>query len=42
MYQDRRDYVWDNCRDTATLRNDRARVVDSLSWGHGHHNGNHH
>ncbi|MFD8970689.1 lamin tail domain-containing protein [Streptomyces sp. NPDC059568] len=42
VYQDRRDYVWDNHRDTATLRNDRGRTVDSQSWGRSHHNGNHH
>ncbi|MEU9116002.1 lamin tail domain-containing protein [Streptomyces sp. NPDC048483] len=37
VYQDRRAYVWDNDRDSATLRNDHRRVVDSESWGrHGH------
>ncbi len=37
VYQDRRNYVWDN-RDTATLRNDRGRVIDTKSWGRfGHH-----
>lgn len=50
LYQDRRRYVWDN-RDTATLRNDRGRYIDSDSWGRhhggggGHHNnggGRHH
>ncbi|MEU9146023.1 lamin tail domain-containing protein [Streptomyces sp. NPDC048349] len=37
VYQDRRHEVWDE-RDTATLRDDRGRVVDSVSWGsRGHH-----
>ncbi|MEU5214168.1 lamin tail domain-containing protein [Streptomyces sp. NPDC020742] len=37
VYQDRRVYVWDNDGDTATLRNDHRRIVDSKSWGrHGH------
>ncbi|AWN25224.1 MULTISPECIES: lamin tail domain-containing protein [Streptomyces] len=36
VYQDRRNYVWDNNRDTATLRNDHRRVVDQERWGHGH------
>lgn len=39
LYQDRRNYIWDNT-DTATLRNDHRRVVDVESWsrhgGHGH------
>ncbi|MDR6980959.1 hypothetical protein J2X68_007701 [Streptomyces sp. 3330] len=34
LYQNRRTYVWDNDRDTATLRNDRGRLVDDYSWGH--------
>ncbi|MGW0771841.1 lamin tail domain-containing protein [Streptomyces sp. NPDC002676] len=34
VFQDRRYYVWDNDRDTATLRNDRGRFVDEESWGH--------
>ncbi|MGA5086075.1 lamin tail domain-containing protein [Streptomyces sp. NRRL S-1314] len=33
VYQDRRHYIWDNRSDTATLRNDRGRYVDSNSWG---------
>ncbi|MFK8845153.1 lamin tail domain-containing protein [Streptomyces sp. Ac-502] len=33
VYQDRRNYVWDNRRDTATLRNDHRRVVDTKRWG---------
>ncbi|WP_371666801.1 lamin tail domain-containing protein [Streptomyces sp. NBC_00289] len=43
LYQDRRSYVWDNHSDTATLRNDRDRFVDAVSWGHDrHHGGNRH
>ncbi|MDR6980958.1 hypothetical protein J2X68_007700 [Streptomyces sp. 3330] len=34
LYQDRRAYVWNNDHDTATLRNDRGRLVDDESWGH--------
>ncbi|MET8566148.1 lamin tail domain-containing protein [Streptomyces flaveolus] len=34
LYQDRRAYVWDNRFDTATLRNDRDRLVDEVSWGY--------
>ncbi|WP_326607570.1 lamin tail domain-containing protein [Streptomyces sp. NBC_01799] len=37
LYQDRRNYVWDNRADTATLRDDRGRTVDTESWGRGHH-----
>ncbi|MEU8892620.1 lamin tail domain-containing protein [Streptomyces sp. NPDC048442] len=37
VYQDRHRYVWNNDRDTATLRNDRGRLVDSVSWGRGRH-----
>ncbi|CAM5495896.1 MULTISPECIES: lamin tail domain-containing protein [Streptomyces] len=33
VFQNRRDYVWDNHRDTATLRNDHHRVVDTKHWG---------
>ncbi|MEU5380534.1 lamin tail domain-containing protein [Streptomyces sp. NPDC005968] len=36
LYQDRRAYVWNNDTDTATLRNQRGRTVDSISWGHRH------
>ncbi|MFE6974235.1 lamin tail domain-containing protein [Streptomyces sp. NPDC057682] len=36
LYQDRRDYVWDNYTDTATLRDSRGRTVDTESWGRGH------
>ncbi|WP_369382026.1 lamin tail domain-containing protein [Streptomyces sp. cg36] len=34
VYQDRHNYVWDNHRDTATLRTDRGRVLDTAMWGH--------
>ncbi|WP_030978992.1 lamin tail domain-containing protein [Streptomyces sp. NRRL S-1824] len=37
LYQDRRSYVWDNRSDTAALRDDRGRTVDTESWGRGHH-----
>ncbi|MFJ6785620.1 lamin tail domain-containing protein [Streptomyces yangpuensis] len=33
LFQDRRDYVWDNRSDTATLRDDRGRTVDTETWG---------
>ncbi|MGW2658980.1 hypothetical protein ACWC1D_35740 [Streptomyces sp. NPDC001478] len=36
LYQDRRDSVWDNYADTATLRDSRVRTVDTESWGRGH------
>ncbi|MGW6746184.1 lamin tail domain-containing protein [Streptomyces sp. NPDC055025] len=42
VHQDSRDYIWGNRGDTATLRNDRGRTVDSESWGRGHHGGNRH
>ncbi|GEC02373.1 hypothetical protein SSP24_00280 [Streptomyces spinoverrucosus] len=32
LYQDRRTHVWDNRSDTATLRNDRGRLIDAISW----------
>ncbi|MFI8916442.1 lamin tail domain-containing protein [Streptomyces sp. NPDC053513] len=39
LYQDRRDYVWDNHSDTATLRDDHGRTIDTETWGrHRHHN----
>ncbi|NLF16959.1 MAG: lamin tail domain-containing protein [Lentisphaerae bacterium] len=41
VYQDRRNYVWDNRSDTATLRNDHRRFIDSQSWGHHRHGGRH-
>ncbi|MEV7130651.1 lamin tail domain-containing protein [Streptomyces sp. NPDC093260] len=37
LYQDRRAYVWNNSFDTATLRNEHHRFVDSRFWGHRHH-----
>ncbi|MGW5060474.1 lamin tail domain-containing protein, partial [Streptomyces sp. NPDC004096] len=37
LYQDRRNYAWDNHTDTATLRNDRGRIIDTTSWGYRHH-----
>ncbi|MFE1876410.1 lamin tail domain-containing protein [Streptomyces sp. NPDC059496] len=33
LFQDRRDYVWDNHSDTATLRDDRGRTIDTETWG---------
>ncbi|MFJ1974479.1 lamin tail domain-containing protein [Streptomyces sp. NPDC087903] len=39
LYQDRRNYAWDNRSDTATLRNDHGRFVDDESWGRGRHHG---
>ncbi|WP_033329609.1 lamin tail domain-containing protein [Streptomyces yerevanensis] len=43
VYQDRHGYVWDNRSDTATLSNDRGRVIDTDSWGdHNHRAGGHH
>ncbi|MEV6756741.1 lamin tail domain-containing protein [Streptomyces sp. NPDC051214] len=41
IYQDRRDYMWDNHSDKATLRNGHHRTVDIESWGRGGHH-NHH
>lgn len=32
LYQDRRNYVWNNNADTATLRNDHGRFIDDESW----------
>ncbi|MFE6848756.1 lamin tail domain-containing protein [Streptomyces sp. NPDC057686] len=37
LFQNSRDYVWDNRSDTATLRDDRGRTVDTESWGRRHH-----
>ncbi|MFF6954741.1 lamin tail domain-containing protein [Streptomyces iakyrus] len=42
LFQDRRHYVWDNRSDSATLRNDHGRRIDSESWGHHRHGGGHH
>ncbi|MET9058275.1 MULTISPECIES: lamin tail domain-containing protein [Streptomyces] len=39
VFQDRRREVWDNRSDTATLRTDRGRFVDSASWGRDRHHG---
>ncbi|MGW7271960.1 lamin tail domain-containing protein [Streptomyces sp. NPDC054864] len=36
VYQDRRDHVWDNNHDTATLRNAHGHVLDRESWGRNH------
>jgi hypothetical protein len=32
LFQDRRRHVWDNYADTATLRTDRARLIDAYAW----------
>ncbi|WP_245687261.1 lamin tail domain-containing protein [Streptacidiphilus griseoplanus] len=37
VHRNRRTYVWNNHHDTATLRNNRGRIADSVSWGHHHH-----
>ncbi|MEU5810717.1 lamin tail domain-containing protein [Streptomyces sp. NPDC047718] len=36
VFQNRRDYVWDNRSDTATLRDEHGRTVDTESWGRHH------
>jgi hypothetical protein len=36
LFQDRRNEVWDNRSDSATLKNDHGRFVDSVSWGRHH------
>ncbi|WP_351232703.1 lamin tail domain-containing protein [Streptomyces sp. NPDC002133] len=41
VFQDRRNHVWDNDRGTATLRDDRGRVIDTESWGRHHRGGRH-
>ncbi|MEU6273152.1 lamin tail domain-containing protein [Streptomyces populi] len=41
LYQDRRNEVWDNHSDTATLRTERGRFVDSVSWGRHHDRDDH-
>ncbi|MGY0068937.1 lamin tail domain-containing protein [Streptomyces sp. QTS137] len=33
VYQDRREHIWDNRSDRATLSNRRGAVVDTESWG---------
>ncbi|MFG2296091.1 lamin tail domain-containing protein [Streptomyces sp. NPDC048603] len=40
VYQDRRHQIWDE-RDTATLRDDRGNILDTASWGHRGHRGDH-
>ncbi|MEU5432241.1 lamin tail domain-containing protein [Streptomyces sp. NPDC020719] len=42
VYQDRHHYVWGNNHDTATLRNDRGRILDTASWNLGGHHLRHH
>ncbi|MFI1102140.1 lamin tail domain-containing protein [Streptomyces melanogenes] len=42
VYQDRHNYVWDNHRDTATLRNDNGRILDTAMWGRSHQGGHRH
>ncbi|MFD7835308.1 lamin tail domain-containing protein [Streptomyces sp. NPDC059761] len=37
LFQNSRDYIWGNQGDTATLRDDRGRAVDTESWGRRHH-----
>ncbi|MFD7836191.1 lamin tail domain-containing protein [Streptomyces sp. NPDC059761] len=37
LFQNSRDYIWGNQGDTATLRDDRGRTVDTESWGRRHH-----
>ncbi|KAB1986009.1 lamin tail domain-containing protein [Streptomyces triticiradicis] len=41
LYQDRRNEVWDNHSDRATLRTERGRFVDSVSWGRHHRRDDH-
>ncbi len=36
LFQDRRNQIWDR-RDTATLRNERGRVVDTSTWNNDRH-----
>ncbi|WP_055716103.1 lamin tail domain-containing protein [Streptomyces torulosus] len=40
LFQGSRHQIWGNRSDTATLRNDRGRFIDSESWGH-HRHGDH-
>ncbi|MFF8275076.1 hypothetical protein ACF05T_03010 [Streptomyces lateritius] len=37
LYQDPRNYVGDNNRDKAILRDGRGHTVDTECWGDGHH-----
>ncbi|MGW6691886.1 lamin tail domain-containing protein [Streptomyces sp. NPDC054961] len=36
LFQGKRDHIWDNRADTATLRDDRGRTVDTETWGRRH------
>ncbi|MFE9222850.1 lamin tail domain-containing protein [Streptomyces lavendulae] len=36
LFLNRREYIWGNRADTATLRDDRNRVVDTETWGRRH------
>lgn len=36
VYQNRNQQIWD-ARDTATLRDNRGHVIDTETWGRGHH-----
>ncbi|MGW6687713.1 lamin tail domain-containing protein [Streptomyces sp. NPDC054961] len=36
LFQGKRDHIGDNRADTATLRDDRGRTVDTASWGRRH------
>ncbi|MEV0277465.1 lamin tail domain-containing protein [Streptomyces sp. NPDC050610] len=38
VFQNSREYAWDDHRDTATLRNAHHHTVDTKHWGHPHHN----
>ncbi|MFE2432323.1 lamin tail domain-containing protein [Streptomyces sp. NPDC059373] len=40
VYQGRHNYFWGNYSDTATLSNDRGRIIDSKTWGR-HAGGDH-
>ncbi|MGW1005891.1 lamin tail domain-containing protein [Streptomyces sp. NPDC002520] len=42
VFWDRRASVWDSGRDTATLRDDRGRFIDDVSWGGYRRGGYHH
>ncbi|RPK29376.1 hypothetical protein EES37_34690 [Streptomyces sp. ADI91-18] len=33
LFQNGREYIWGNNGDTATLRDDRGRTVDTETWG---------
>ncbi|MFB6808801.1 lamin tail domain-containing protein [Streptomyces sp. NPDC056387] len=37
LFQNSREYIWGNNGDTATLRDDHGRTVDTESWGRRHH-----